>query len=162
MTLRHIIYNSRAELPILAEAAQAELKKIGVNVKIENYDYTSILDIQEAGNYDLLIWNVITANTGDPEHYLRELWKSHTPTNNNTNTSGYSNPEVDDLLDKLSVEFAVDKRRQLIIDVQQLIIDDAASIFWAYPQTNIFSSTITKCYRESRWFLRTIIGSPKT
>jgi len=137
MVLRHIIYNSRAELPILAEAAQAELKKIGINCKVETYDYTSLLDMQEAGNYDLLIWNVITVNTGDPEHYLRELWKTHSEANKNNNSSGYSNPKVDALLDQLEVEFDPAKRRQIIIDVQQLIMDDAASVFLAYPETNI-------------------------
>lgn len=137
LTLRHVIYNSRAELPILAEASQADLKKIGVDVKVESYDYTSLLDMQEEGNYDLLIWNVITVNTGDPEHYLRELWKTHSENNKNTNTSGYSNPQVDELLDRLSVEFDSAERRRIIIDVQQRIMDDAASIFFAYPETNI-------------------------
>ena len=137
LTLRHIIYNSRAELPILAEASQADLKKIGLNTKVESYDYTSLLDMQESGDYDLLIWNVITVNTGDPEHYLRELWKSHTEVNKNNNTADYSNPKVDELLDRLAVEFDLAERRQIIIDVQQLIINDAASIFFAYPETNI-------------------------
>lgn len=137
LTLRHIVYNSRAELPILGEAAQADLKKIGLDCKVESYDYTSLLDMQEAGDYDLLIWNVITVNTGDPEHYLRELWKSHSDANKNNNTAGYSNPKVDELLDRLEVEFDPAERRRLIIEVQQLIMNDAASIFFAYPETNI-------------------------
>lgn len=139
LSLRYIIYDSRAELPILAEATQANLKDIGVNVSIETYDYTTLLDMQETGEYDLLIWNVITANTGDPENYLKEYWKTHTEENKNANTAGYSNAEVDRLLGDLSVEFDPDRRRELIIAVQQLIINDAASIFYAYPETNIIS-----------------------
>lgn len=141
LVLRHVIYNSRAELPTLAEATQAELKKIGLDSKVESYDYTSLLDMQEAGDYDLLIWNVITVNTGDPEHYLRELWKTHSETNKNNNTAGYSNPKVDELLDQLEVEFDLARRRQIIIDVQQLIMNDAASLFYAYPETNIVYNT---------------------
>lgn len=140
LTLRYVIYDSRAELPILATATQADLQKIGIDVQIETYEYTTLLDMQETGDYDLLIWNVITANTGDPEHYLKEYWKTHTDANKNANTAGYSNSEVDALLDQLSSEFDEATRKALIIQIQQKIMDDAASIFYAYPETNIISS----------------------
>lgn len=148
ITLQHIIYNSRAELPILAEASQADLKAVGIDVEVQSYDYTSLLEIQAEGKYDLLIWNVITANTGDPEHYLRELWKTYSEQTKNTNTAGYSNPQVDSLMDKLAVEFDVSVRRQLMIDIQQLIMNDAASVFFAYPETNIiFNNKMLKGVR---------------
>ncbi|WFA09307.1 ABC transporter substrate-binding protein [Tissierella sp. Yu-01] len=140
LTLQYVIYDSRAELPLLAEATQLDLKEIGIDVKIENYEYTTLLDMQETGEYDLLIWNVITANTGDPENYLREYWKTKTPENDNSNTAGYSSPELDKVLDTLSSEFDVEKRKELIISAQQIIMDDAASIFYAYPETNIISN----------------------
>lgn len=140
LTLQYVIYDSRAELPLLAEATQLDLKEIGIDVKIENYEYTTLLDMQETGEYDLLIWNTITANTGDPENYLRSFWKTRTTENDNSNTAGYSNPELDKVLDTLSIEFDVEKRKELMISAQQLIMDDAASIFYAYPETNIISS----------------------
>lgn len=140
LTLQYVIYDSRAELPILATATQANLKEIGIDVKVETYEYTTLLDMQENGEYDLLIWNVITANTGDPENYLKEYWKTHTDENKNANTAGYSNPEVDAVLDQLSTEFDTAKRRELVIRAQQLIMNDAASVFYAYPETNIISS----------------------
>ena len=46
------------------------------------------------------------------------------------NGSGYSNPAYDALSDKLAVEFDPAKRRQLVIDMQKIILDDAATIFW--------------------------------
>lgn len=140
LTLQYVIYDSRAELPLLAEATQQDLKEIGIEVKIETYEYTTLLDMQEAGEYDLLIWNVITANTGDPENYLREYWKTHTEENQNANTAGYSNPALDRILEQLSTEFDPDARRELVIAAQQIILNDAASIFYAYPETNIVSS----------------------
>lgn len=160
LTLRYVIYDSRAELPILAEATQASLKEIGIKVDIETYEYTTLLDMQENGEYDLLIWNVITANTGDPEHYLREYWKTQSAENNNANTAGYSNAKLDTVLDQLAGEFDTEKRRQLIVEAQQYIIDDAASIFYAYPETNIISSTsITgvKMYPADYYWLTTDI-----
>lgn len=140
LSLRYIIYDSREELPLLAEATQVNLKEIGIEVKIENYEYTTLLNMQESGDYDLLIWNVLTANTGDPENYLKEYWKSHTAENQNANTFGYSNSKLDDILELLSKEFDSDKRKQYIIDAQQIIMNDAATIFYVYPETNIISS----------------------
>ncbi|MEG0378140.1 MAG: ABC transporter substrate-binding protein, partial [Eubacterium sp.] len=140
LSLQYVIYDSRAELPILATATQANLKEIGIDVKVETYEYTTLLDMQENGEYDLLIWNVITANTGDPENYLKEYWKTHSDSNKNANTAGYSNAQLDAVFDTLSTEFDTAKRQALIVQAQQIIMDDAASIFYAYPETNIISS----------------------
>ena len=63
---------SREELNVYAQAAQASLKDIGINVKLNTVSYETLLDMRDAGEFDLLIWNVLVANTGDPEKYLRE------------------------------------------------------------------------------------------
>ena len=40
----------------------------------------------------------------------------------------------------LSSEFDTAKRRQLIIDMEQILLDDSAALFLGYPQTNIVTS----------------------
>ena len=67
--------------------------------------------MRDSGQYDLLIWNVLVANTGDPENYLRENWYSSSA----NNTAGYNNPDVDKLLDELAQTFDEDARKDLII-----------------------------------------------
>jgi len=37
--------------------------------------------MRDSGNFDLLIWNVLAANTGDPEKYLYENWDSSSASN---------------------------------------------------------------------------------
>ena len=91
LTLDFVIYTSRAELGVYAQAAQASLKEIGINVNLNTVSYETLLDMRDSGQYDLLIWNVLVANTGDPENYLRENWYSKSA----NNTAGYNNPEVD-------------------------------------------------------------------
>ena len=56
------------------------------------------------------------------------------------NTAGYNNPEVDKLLDELAQTFDEDKRKDLIIDIQQDIMDDAATVFFGYETTYLFSN----------------------
>ncbi len=140
LSLKFIVYNSRAELPLYAEAVQSDLKKLGFDIRIETVDYNLLDQIGIKGEYDLLISNIITANTGDPELYLKGYWMTNVNGKNPQNGSGYSNPEYDKKMTALMSEFDKDKRRALIIEMQQILLDDAASIFFGYPQTNIVNS----------------------
>ena len=141
LSVDFVIYNSRAELPIYAEAVQADAKKVGIDVKVKTVDYNLLDKIGINGEYDLLISNITTANTGDPEIYLNWYWRTNINGNNPQNGSGYSNPEYDALCAQLAVEFDRAKRRQLMIDMQQILLDDGAALFLGYPETNIISST---------------------
>lgn len=134
--LDFVIYTSREELKIYAQAAQINLKEIGINVKINTVSYETLLDLRDAGKFDMLIWNVLVANTGDPEKYLRENWYSKSP----SNQTGYSNAKVDELLDKLSAEFDSEERKKLTIEIQQLIMDDIPTIFFGYETTYLITA----------------------
>ena len=136
LELNFVIYTSREELNVYAQAAQASLKDIGINVKLNTVSYETLLDMRDSGEFDMLIWNVLVANTGDPEKYLRENWYS----TSSSNQIGYDNPQVDELLDQLVTEFNEDTRKNLIMQIQQLIMDDAATVFFGYETTYLFSS----------------------
>lgn len=137
LDLKFVIYTSREELNVYAQAAQASLKDIGIRITLDVVSYETLLDKRDSGDYDLLIWNVLVANTGDPENYLRENWYS----TSENNTAGYANEEVDALLDELAATFEQDARKDLIIQIQQHIMDDAATVFFGYETTYLFSST---------------------
>ena len=141
LSVDFVIYNSRAELPIYAEAVQADAKKVGIDVKIKSVDYNLIDKMGINGEYDLLISNITTANTGDPEIFLNWYWRTNKDGDNPQNGSGYSNPALDAKFAELSTEFDKAKRRQLMIDIQQIIMNDGAGLFLGYPETNIISST---------------------
>lgn len=140
LILNFVIYNSRAELPLYAEAVQADAKKVGIDIKIKNVDYNLIDKMGIDGDYDLLISNITTANTGDPEIYLTWYWKTNHNGDNPQNGSGYSNPKYDEILNQLAVEFDKEKRKQLIIQAQQILLNDGAALFLGYPKTNIVSN----------------------
>ena len=144
LSLEFVVYNSRAELPLYAEATQADAKKVGIDVKIKTVDYNLIDKMGINGEYDILISNITTAATGDPQSYLNQYWHTNIDNSNPQNGSGYSNPKADALLDALNVEFEPAKRRQMIIDIQEIYMDDAASIFFGHPLTNIVSSAKIK------------------
>ena len=164
LKLDFVVYNSRAELPLYAEAVQSDLKKLGFDINIKTVDYNLVDQMGIKGEYDLLISNITTANTGDPEIFLSWYWKSNLNGENPQNGSGYSNPALDAKFEALSVEFDKEKRRQLIIEIQQMIMNDGAALFLGYPQTNIVSSKAlanVKMYPSDYYWITNIIKPAK-
>ena len=133
LVLDFYAYTSRPELPLYAEALQADYKKIGVDLQIKIIDYAVIDTLAQSGDYDMLISSVVTANTGEPVWFLKQYWG----TGAEANGSGFSNPRFDELL--ALGESANDPlvRRNALINAQQLMLDDSMALFLGYPKINI-------------------------
>ena len=133
LVLDFYAYTSRPELPLYAEALQADYKKIGVDLQIKIVDYAVIDTLSQSGDYDMIISSVVTANTGEPVWFLKQYWG----TGVETNGSGFSDPRFDELL--ALGESANDPvaRRNAVINAQQLMLDNAVALFLGYPKTNI-------------------------
>lgn len=136
-----VFYSGRAELPLYAEATQADAKKIGIKVNMKNVDYNVLDPMRQKGEFDLIISNILTANSGDPEVYLNWYWKTNVNGSQPQNSTGYSNAEFDALSDKLSTEFDPKVRRDYMIKMQQILLDDGVALFFGYPKTNMVSRT---------------------
>lgn len=140
LELDFVYYSGRAELPLFAEATQSDAKKVGIKVNMKNVDYNVLYGIGTRGEYDLLISNILTEPAGDPEVFLNMYWKTNVNGSTPENASGYSNPEYDALSDQLASEFDPAKRRDIIIKMEKILQDDAATVVFGYPQTNMVSS----------------------
>lgn len=141
LELEYVIYTSRAELPIFAEATQADAKKVGIKINIKAVDYNVLDGIGTSGKYDLLISNILSEQAGSPINFMNMYWRTNVNGSNPQNGSGYSNAKYDALGDQYISEFDESKRRQYIIDMQKILLDDAATIIYGHPQTNIVSSS---------------------
>ena len=104
LTLKLITYSARAELPTIAQALQADLKEVGIEVSIEISE--NISDILSKGSFDLCLYSNVTSSTGEPLSYLNNAMRS----NGELNYGNYSNMEVDMLLDKMQLEFDIEER----------------------------------------------------
>lgn len=123
-----------------AEATQSDAKKVGIKINLKNVDYNVLDGIGVRGEYDLLISNILTEQAGDPEVFVNQYWKTNVDGSNPQNGSGYSNPEYDALSDQLASEFDPAKRRDIIIKMEKIVQDDAATLIFGYPQTNMVSN----------------------
>lgn len=110
----------------VGEAIKGQLKKIGVNATVRSLpDFGSwIGQIAATNDYDLSMESVF--NWGDPvigvhRTYVTSNIRKGVPF---SNTSLYSNPKVDELLDSAALETDPERRKTLYKEFQQIIADD--------------------------------------
>ena len=124
LELRYLTYTSRQELPLLAEAAQANLKKIGIKLNVNATDnYKAFL---KSGDYDIFSKAIVTAPTGDPEYYFT----SHIVPGAVDNAGFYDSPEIVALENELHNTYGSPQRSDIAIKMSQQILDDCA-LFYA-------------------------------
>lgn len=129
LTLSLITYSSRSELPVVAQAIQDDLKKIGIEVNIEICgSVTNMMEKLNNGSFDLALYSNITCASGDSAAYLTNLMGS----SGASNYGKYSNLKIDSLLKTLNAEFDADKRSSLAVEIQQESLKDNAFNFIAH------------------------------
>ena len=123
LELNYLTYTSRQELPLLAEAAQASLKEIGVKLNVNATDnYKTFL---KSGDYDIFSKAIVTAPTGDGEYYFT----SHIVSGAVDNAGFYDSEKISALENELHNTFGADKRSELVIKMSQQILDDCALVY---------------------------------
>lgn len=133
--LNYIVYTSR-NLNDFAEAISLTLAEIGIKITVNIRDYDTALALQNAGEFDIITSNSITVGTGDPQDFLGN-WYSE----NSKSYGYYSNETYDTLYEQLMIETNSEKRTEIITELQQILIDDAANIIHGYYNSRMFSNS---------------------
>ncbi len=98
---------------------------LGITIVVEQIDYESFYDEIYAGNHGQLMSLGWCADYPDPENFADILFHSRSE----QNISGYSNSELDALLESARSMTDVEARLALYQDIEQLIIDDMPVAF---------------------------------
>lgn len=118
------------EFPETVDAAQviaSQLSEVGITVEIRTLDFSTWLDEQGQGNFDsfMLGW----LGNIDPDDFYYAQHHSE----GGFNFHGYSNPDVDELLDQGRQETDEDARKEIYDEAAQIIVDDASYIYFYNP-----------------------------
>ena len=89
----------------------------------------------ETGNYDVYASALVTAPTGDPEYFFHTCALDQST----KNRGFYHNDRLEALAKEMHQTFDIEKRNQLAIEMQQIILDDHAFYFVSYLQMGILS-----------------------
>jgi len=109
----------------VAALAQMWKQNLGVTITVENIESNFYYDQLYSGNHGQLFDGGWCADYPDPENFADILFHTGSQQNN----GGYSNPQLDILLEQARVEQDVTKRIALYQQAEQMIVDDAAGLF---------------------------------
>ena len=102
----------------IATLIQAQLKAVGVELKIQQLDTAAVTAATPRGEFDLLLWRY---DWKDPDALSLFLMSDKIGGGNRV---FYSNPKVDALLARGQIEMEQEKRARLYVEAQQLILQD--------------------------------------
>ena len=124
--------------PIDAEVAQVmreHLARVGIQMEIQMVDWGDMLDMWiERHDYDTLVIGSFTGRDPDANFYRRLHSVSE------RNAVGYSNPEVDELMELGRTTVDPDERFEIYAELQRIVAREAPKIF-------VVDSPVYEAYR---------------
>lgn len=119
----------------MAQIIQANLKEIGIDVKIQTLELSSFLQLTAQGKHNALIGLWYTS-TGDADYGYYPLLHNNSR-GGVGNRSFYNNERVNVLLDEARKEISKEKRKEKYKEVQEIIVDENPIIPIVYKTYNI-------------------------
>ncbi len=139
----------------MGTAIQADLQAVGFSVKIETYEWNTFLGEVNPGLEGKADMAEMAWMTNDPDTLpFLALRTSAWPDQGGFNSGYYSNPDVDDLLEKARVSTSQDERAGLYKKMQEIVQEDAPWVFIAnWKQNAVTSANVENFQLEPSFFL---------
>lgn len=122
-----MVTNEYPETVTAAQVMADNLEPLGISVSIRTLDFGSWLDQQTQGNFDALMMGWL--GNIDPGDYYYAQHHSEGA----SNAQGYSNPEVDALLDEAASERDEAARKTLYDEAATIIADEVSYLYLYNP-----------------------------
>ncbi|MFT3893827.1 MAG: peptide ABC transporter substrate-binding protein [Anaerolineales bacterium] len=152
-------YTAFDPLQLTEEFLVENLKAVGIEARIQNYDFSIIFGTYEdnsprmIGDYDMLIFD--RGFTTEPQGYNFDAYHStRIPTADNPNGGNYFrwvNPEVDKALETAGTSFDQQTRKDAYCTVGQAVIDDLPQVYLYLFQDNYGVADSLTGYTLSTW-----------
>ncbi|HEX8969299.1 MAG TPA: ABC transporter substrate-binding protein [Chloroflexota bacterium] len=134
----------------LAQIMQADLSSIGIAVNLKPVDFATQFDVASRRAYQGLLLSVGSgANAAEATSLLtRSRFFSPDP---KTSFTGFTSDDYQKLIGAASVEPDADKRKSLYSQIEDILLDESASITVSlYPQTAIERSNVHGLVYDAR------------
>jgi peptide/nickel transport system substrate-binding protein len=110
-----------------AQVLESQWSELGVTTSIRPLDFSAWLDEQGEGNFDVFLLGWLGNIDPDDFYYAQHHSEG------GFNFHGYSNPEVDELLDAARTETDEDARKDLYDQAVELIVDEVSYAYLYNP-----------------------------
>jgi peptide/nickel transport system substrate-binding protein len=130
LTVEYLGLPQYPELLKTGEVVREQLKQIGITMNIKQVDVSVWFNDFVKGNYQ--ITSAYQERTIDPDNFYALVVR----TGGDINTTGYSNPQADQLIDQARTSTDDNARKGLYQQLRQIVFDDAPIIFAHYETIN--------------------------
>lgn len=118
LSITILTYPQQPDLKPLSVALQAYFKAVGINSQV-----TSVDSVNETAKNDLVPWDLALSSTGTATvGAVGSFLNRYIKTGGDRNY-GYSDPEMDQLIETLNVTMDKAKRQQLLAQIQTILVD---------------------------------------
>tara|TARA_Y100000780_G_scaffold232553_1_gene266013 strand:+ start:128775 stop:130424 length:1650 start_codon:yes stop_codon:yes gene_type:complete len=105
---------------------QQDAKKVGIDVDIKVIEWNTFISLLNERNFDSVI---LAWSAGSVDMDPKQIWHSESIDNGGSNFISYSNPRVDELIEKARTELDKEKRIPMMQEVYREIAHDAPYVF---------------------------------
>ncbi|MBS9402461.1 ABC transporter substrate-binding protein [Halomonas sp. TRM85114] len=139
----------------MGTAIQADLAEVGLTVNIETYEWNTFLDQVNPGLEGKADMAQMAWMTNDPDTLpFLALRTDAMPEKGGFNSGYYSNPEVDELLEKARRSVSRDERAALYRQMQRIVHEDAPWAFIAnWKQNAVAGANVENFSLQPSFFL---------
>jgi peptide/nickel transport system substrate-binding protein len=130
LTVHYLGLPQYPELLKTGEVVRDQLKKIGIDMRIEQVDVSVWFDRFSKGNYE--ITSAYQERTIDPDNFYSLVLKTGAP----INATGYANAAFDKLIARAATETNQAKRKRMYTQVRKIVFDDVPLVFVHYETLN--------------------------
>lgn len=136
--------NESRERVDAATIVQSMLAEVGIEIEIRVLEWGTFLEGLKNGTQDLFLlgWG---GNLPDAEFFFGSLY--HSKSIPATNSSRYSNPEFDALLEKGTSTPDGPERKAVYVAAQRLFIKDAPAVYWSLEESIVGTSKKVKNFQ---------------
>jgi len=134
MSFTLIVNQANEERKDIATLVQDNLGKLGVEVKVEIYEWTVFINRfinKQEFEATVLGW------TTPPDYDVFQIWHSSQAHPEQLNFVSYKNQRVDELIQAIRQEYNRDKIKQMAGEIQQLIYQEQPYLFLFVPDTTV-------------------------
>lgn len=123
--------STESTLVSAAQIIDQQLAQIGINATIVQLEWGQYIDAWSDNTYDSLVGK--NGPGRDPDRSLGFFFA----TNGSANVWGYSNPDYDEIIDRGLTEVDAEKRHDIYVEAQELLLEESPNLFLLMPKNYI-------------------------
>jgi ABC-type transport system substrate-binding protein len=138
----------------IAQILQQNFKRAGIQIDIRSMEWNAYLEDVDKREFDAIVMGW----TATPYPNPRQIWHTDSEKDRGSNFVGYSNKNVDELIDKANVETDLAKRAKILQEINRILYDDQPYMWLTEPRSMLagFNKKVT----SPVWAMTYDVGPP--